>query len=65
MIYATQFNPVTLQCTAKSVDSGFKSIEQVQSMFEIGKLITRRTFLCNGVVFSDFPFCIDEPGINA
>jgi len=60
MIYATEFNPATLQCTAKSADCGFDTIEQVQVVMGIGKLITRRVLLCDGVVFSDFPFCVGE-----
>jgi len=72
-VYATEFNPVTLQCTAKSTDCGFDTIEQVQVVMGIGKLITRRVLLCDGVVFSDFPFYlgemsplhIDEPAITA
>ncbi len=64
-VYATEFNPDTLQCTAKSVNSGFTTIKEARLTVGIGKVITRRMFLCDGVVFSDFPFRVDEPAITA
>ena len=61
MIYATPYNPVTLQCTGISVDSGFNVLSEVLGVLPAAKQVTPRVLLCagDGVVFSDFKYCID------
>ena len=59
MIYATQYDVATLQCTSVSIDAGFNTIGEVLTMLSNAKQVTPRVLLCDGVVFSDFKYCID------
>lgn len=59
VIYLTEYNAATLQCTSASVDSGFTTLDEVRAM--MGDPVTSaRHMLCyDGVCFTDFVLHID------
>jgi hypothetical protein len=66
MIYVTSFDPETKRCKTRSVDSGFKSIDEV--VLYVGKDYkhkARHMVIYQGIIFSTFAFQIDEPDNNA
>ena len=67
MIYATPFegSGYEMQCTGPSVDSGFKSLEEVKIVMGPACVHDHpRIVMCDQVAFSDFIFCVDESGNN-
>lgn len=54
MIYLTEYNAATLQCTSASTDSGFATLDEVRAM--MGEPVnSARHMLCyDGVCFTDF-----------
>ena len=65
MIYATPFDPVTLEALGQSTNSGFESLEQVKEMLGPPNTDNKRSLIYDGIAYSDFAFRIDEPGISA
>ena len=70
MIYATQFNGETKQCTSTSENSGFMSIEQVVELMgdEYVSRGPRVVIYGDGVervAYSDFKFHVDTTGNSA
>lgn len=61
IIYATQFNKSDGEITAKSVDSNFGTIQQViDALGDSYGRKTKRTVYYDGVVFSDYPFLLED-----
>lgn len=60
MIYLTEYNAVTLQCTSASTDSGFATLDEVRAM--MGEPVSpARHMLCyDGVCFTDFPLHLER-----
>lgn len=60
MIYLTEYNVATLQCTSASTDSGFSSFNEVRAM--MGEPVSpARHMLCyDGVCFTDFLLSLPE-----
>ncbi len=67
-IYATPFLASTKETTGPSVDSGFKSIDEVVAMLgphylrihQHGRTVTYDAGEDNRVIYSDFIFRVDE-----
>jgi hypothetical protein len=68
-IYATPFRTIDRQLTGLSTDSGFDKLDTVVATMGEPLAKSERTAVYgddeNRVIFSDYPFCIDEENINA
>lgn len=59
MIYLTEYNAGTLQCTGASTDSGFASFAEVREMMGEPSMAAQHMLCYDGVCFTDFVLHID------
>ena len=62
MIYSTQFDPLTKQCTAPSEPTEFATLDEVTLLMGPPEQPGRRvhTYTGAGVAFSDFPLRLER-----
>lgn len=58
-IYATPFDPHTLQCTAPSVDSGLPSLAAVIDAMGPPVSVSPQTVVYPGLIFSRIPWRLE------
>ena len=64
-IYATPFKRPEMIATAPSIDSGFKSLDDVLAAIpDEPKHVAARFISYEEICFSDFPFKLEESGID-